>query len=297
MQLITSLIDLFLHLDKHLGAWITQFGAWTYLLIFLVIFVETGVVIFPFLPGDSLLFAAGSLAALNNNVSLNVFILYPVLASAAVIGDNTNYWIGTYVGPRAFTDKVRFLKKEYLDRTHRFFERFGVWAILMGRMLPVVRTFIALPAGIAKMDRTRFHIYTFIGSLPWCLGLAWLGFFLGEVLRQFAPVATAYGDPSFAELCLEERRRLHVNGHVVSVGGPILTAPGVVDQPARQPRLGAVARRVGAGRPRPARLQCAAHEQGRVRSRVRGAALPDGRPQDHAADRAERGGQVPGLVA
>ena len=181
MQLITSLIDLFLHLDKHLGAWITQFGAWTYLLIFLVIFVETGVVIFPFLPGDSLLFAAGSLAALNNNVSLNVFILYPVLASAAVIGDNTNYWIGYHIGPRVFSEKIRFLKKEYLDRTHEFYVKHGPIAIILARFMPFIRTFSPFVAGVGRMPYLRFVIYDIFGGLLWTGLFIFGGYFFGNL--------------------------------------------------------------------------------------------------------------------
>jgi len=181
MQLITFLIDLFLHLDKHLGAWITQFGAWTYLLIFLVIFVETGVVIFPFLPGDSLLFAAGSLAALNKNVSLNVFILYPLLASAAIIGDNTNYWIGYNIGPRVFTEKVRFLKKEYLDRAHAFYVKHGAITIIIARFMPIIRTFSPFVAGVGRMPYLRFVVYDLLGGALWTGLFIFGGYFFGNL--------------------------------------------------------------------------------------------------------------------
>src|SRR5512138_1123744 len=140
MNFVQILVDLFLHLDKHLSAVITQYGTWTYGLLFLVIFIETGLVVTPFLPGDSLLFAAGAIAALPSG-GLNVFVLYAAVAVAAILGDTVNYWIGHYVGPRAFSGKVRFLKKEYLDRTQAFYEKYGGKTIFLARFVPIIRTF------------------------------------------------------------------------------------------------------------------------------------------------------------
>jgi len=181
MQIITYLIDLFLHLDKHLQVLLAQFGPWTYLLIFLVIFVETGVVIFPFLPGDSLLFAAGTLAALTKNVSLNVFVLYALLASAAVIGDNTNYWIGYNIGPRVFTEKVRFLKKEYLDRAHEFYVKHGAITIIIARFMPIIRTFSPFVAGVGRMPYARFVAYDILGGALWTGLFIFGGYFFGNL--------------------------------------------------------------------------------------------------------------------
>ena len=148
MQIISELVDFILHLDVHLNAIIQNFGIWTYLILFLIIFLETGVVITPFLPGDSLLFAAGSFAALG---SLNVWVLFIILTLAAILGDTLNYWIGHFIGPRAFSGNVRFLKKEYMDRTHEFYDRHGGKTIILARFIPIIPTFAPLVAGIGAM--------------------------------------------------------------------------------------------------------------------------------------------------
>ncbi len=168
MPVIQFLIDFFLHLDTHLSAVITQYGVWTYALLFVVIFVETGLVITPFLPGDSLIFAAATFAALG---SLNVVLLFVLLAAAAVLGDTVNYWIGHYLGQRAY--QIRWIKKEYLDRTHAFFERYGGKTIFLARFVPIIRTFAPFVAGIGRMSYGYFISYNVFG------GIAWVGLFTG----------------------------------------------------------------------------------------------------------------------
>jgi membrane-associated protein len=163
--------DWILHLDKHLATVVQAYGTWTYLILFGVIFCETGLVVTPFLPGDSLLFAAGAVAS-RPDFNLSVTTLFMLLSAAAIVGDNVNYWIGTYVGPRAFTGKVRFLKKEYLDRTHRFFEKYGGKAVVLARFVPIVRTFTPFVAGIGRMSYAKFLAYDIPG------GLAWVGIFV-----------------------------------------------------------------------------------------------------------------------
>mgnify|MGYP000894755385 CR=1 FL=1 len=180
MQFITYIIDLFLHLDKHLSLLITQVGSWTYVLLFAVIFMETGLVITPFLPGDSLLFAAGTLAALKGS-SLHVVILYLVVATAAVLGDTANYWIGHFIGPRVFTEKVPFLKKEYLDRTHEFYEKHGGITILLARFIPIIRTFAPFVAGVGKMSYFHFISYNIFGGILWTALFTFGGYFFGNI--------------------------------------------------------------------------------------------------------------------
>jgi len=178
MDLISYLIDLFLHLDEHLNAVIQAYGVWTYLLLFLIIFMETGLVIFPFLPGDSLLFAAGTFAGMG---SLNIYILVITLSVAAILGDTVNYWIGHYIGPRAFSGEVRFLKKDYLDRTHAFYERHGGKTIILARFIPIIRTFAPFVAGIGAMTYGNFITYNVIGGVAWVLLFTLLGYFFGSI--------------------------------------------------------------------------------------------------------------------
>src|SRR5450759_56093 len=180
MQLIPYLIDLILHLDKHLRALITQFGVWTYVILFIIIFIETGLVVMPFLPGDSLLFAAGTLTALDNS-PLNIFVLYILVATAAVLGDTANYWIGKEIGPRVFNEKVRFLKKEYLDRTHTFYEEHGNITIFLARFIPIIRTFAPFVAGIGRMSYGQFISYNVFGGLVWTALFTFGGYFFGNL--------------------------------------------------------------------------------------------------------------------
>jgi membrane-associated protein len=178
MEIISELVDFILHLDVHLNSIIQNFGIWTYLILFLIIFLETGVVITPFLPGDSLLFAAGSFAGLG---SLNVFALFLILSLAAILGDTLNYWIGHYIGPRAFSGNIRFLKKEYLDRTHEFYERHGGKTIILARFIPIIRTFAPFVAGIGAMDYPRFLFFNVAGALLWVSLFTFGGYFFGNL--------------------------------------------------------------------------------------------------------------------
>jgi membrane-associated protein len=180
MELIQTIIDLFLHLDKHLGNLIQQIGVWSYAPLFFVIFMETGFVITPFLPGDSLIFAAGTLAALPES-PLNVVVLFLGLAAAAILGDTTNYWIGHYVGPRVFTEKIPFLKKEYLDRTHKFYEKHGGITIFLARFIPIIRTFAPFVAGVGAMSYGKFITYNIVGGLVWTALFTFVGYFFGNL--------------------------------------------------------------------------------------------------------------------
>jgi membrane-associated protein len=180
MNLILRLIDFILHIDTHLEKIIQQFQTGTYLILFLVIFLETGFVITPFLPGDSLIFAAGAFSARAGS-PLNVLVLYVLLAAAAIAGDTANYWIGHYIGPRAFSGKVPFLKKEYMDRTHAFYEKHGGKTIIIARFIPIIRTFAPFVAGIGAMSYRRFIAYNVIGGWAWMTLFLFAGYFFGEI--------------------------------------------------------------------------------------------------------------------
>jgi membrane-associated protein len=178
MDVLTNLIDLFIHLDKHLNGVIQTYGTWTYLFLFLIIFLETGFVVTPFLPGDSLLFAGGTFAGLG---ALNIYTLFLLLCLAAFLGDTANYWIGHFVGPKAFSGNVRFLKKEYLDRTHEFYERHGGKTIILARFIPIIRTFAPFVAGIGKMSYWRFITYNLVGGMSWVALFTFGGYFFGNL--------------------------------------------------------------------------------------------------------------------
>jgi membrane-associated protein len=178
MELIHFFIDYFLHLDQHLNVVIQSYGTWTYLLLFLIVFCETGLVVTPILPGDSLLFAAGAFAALG---SLDVKVLFVLLGIAAVAGDTVNYWIGHYIGPKVFQQDMRFLKKEYLDRTHEFYERHGGKTIIIARFMPIIRTFAPFVAGVGSMTYVRFISYNVIGGVAWISLFIFGGYFFGNI--------------------------------------------------------------------------------------------------------------------
>ena len=176
MEQIKFLIDLFLHLDEYMANIISQYGAWTYGILFAVIFMETGFVVTPFLPGDSLLFAAGTFAALG---SMNVWLLIALLIVAAIAGDTVNYWIGHYLGDRAYN--IKWIKKEYLDRTHAFFEKHGGKTIFLARFVPIVRTFAPFVAGMGRMTYGYFFSYNVFGGIVWVLLFTLLGYFFGNI--------------------------------------------------------------------------------------------------------------------
>ena len=179
MEFIKNFIELFMHLDKHLNVIIQNYGVWTYLLLFLIIFCETGLVVTPLLPGDSLLFAAGTFAALG---SLEVGWLFVLLSVAAIAGDTVNYWVGHYVGPKVFhKEDVRFLKKKYLDRTHEFYEKHGGKTIILARFIPIIRTFAPFVAGIGRMTYGHFMSYNVIGGLAWIAIFLFGGYFFGNI--------------------------------------------------------------------------------------------------------------------
>ncbi|NPA30789.1 MAG: DedA family protein [Chloroflexi bacterium] len=175
-------IDLFLHLDKHLTTALEVLGPWTYVLLVVIIFLETGLVVTPFLPGDSLIFAAGTFAALGQ---MNVALLFLLLASAAILGDTVNYWIGHRLGLRLFQTQNRWLKKvlkeEHLIRTQEFYDKYGGFAVVLGRFVPIVRTFVPFVAGIGAMNYSRFIYYNVVGALAWVGLFLFLGYFFGNI--------------------------------------------------------------------------------------------------------------------
>jgi membrane-associated protein len=178
MEWVKQFVDLFLHLDTHLSQVIAQYGTWTYLILFLIVFCETGLVITPFLPGDSLLFAAGTFAALGD---LDVRLMILLLVVAAIVGDTVNYWVGAAIGPRAFQGNHRFLKKEHLDRTHAFYEKHGGKTIILARFVPIIRTFAPFVAGVGAMSYGRFLTYNVVGAVLWVALLVLAGFFFGNI--------------------------------------------------------------------------------------------------------------------
>ena len=178
MDLLHSFIDVFLHLDKHLADVISKYGIWTYAILVIIVFCETGLVVTPFLPGDSLLFAAGAMAALG---TLNPHLLLLLLIISAILGDTVNYWIGNKIGPKVFTSGSRFFKKEHLDRTHAFYEKYGAKTIILARFIPIVRTFAPFVAGVGSMSYGRFLLYNIIGGIVWCALFIYAGFYFGNI--------------------------------------------------------------------------------------------------------------------
>jgi len=193
MDVIKNVIDFILHIDVKLDQIIQLFHGWTYAILFVVVFIETGLVVTPFLPGDSLLFAAGALTARPGS-PLNIFFLYLLMVLAAVAGDTVNYWIGRFVGPKVFTQKSKLFKKEYLDRTQAFYEKHGGKAIFLARFVPIVRTFAPFVAGIGKMRYGHFISYNIIGGILWPAVFLFTGYFFGGqpfVQKHFSLIAVA----------------------------------------------------------------------------------------------------------
>ena len=178
MEMLYKVFDFFLHLDKHLSDIVSLYGTWTYSILFVIIFCETGLVVTPFLPGDSLLFAAGAIAGLGG---LDIWSLILILCLAAVIGDTVNYHIGLYIGPKVFKIKdSKIFKQEYLERTERFYEKHGAKTIIIARFVPIIRTFAPFVAGVGKMSYLKFIRYNIIGGIAWVFGFAFAGYWFGQ---------------------------------------------------------------------------------------------------------------------
>ncbi|EKQ51300.1 MULTISPECIES: DedA family protein [unclassified Clostridium] len=177
MNTFAYLIDMFLHLDKYLGVVINNYGFETYLMLFVIIFLETGLVITPFLPGDSLIFAAAAFAAMG---MLNIFILIGILMAAAILGDTSNYEIGRLLGNKMIKSG-KFIKKEHLDKTHKFYEKYGGKTIIFARFIPIVRTLAPFVAGVGEMDYKNFISFNAVGGVLWVLGVSALGYFFGAI--------------------------------------------------------------------------------------------------------------------
>jgi membrane-associated protein len=179
MEAIQFFIDILLHLDKHLDWVIRTYGIWTYAILFLIIFCETGLVVTPFLPGDSLLFAAGTFVAIG---SLDMALITGLLSLAAIVGDTVNYWIGYVMGPKVFTrEDSRFLNKEHLERTHRFYQKYGGKTIILARFIPIIRTFAPFVAGIGMMTYRRFIAFNILGGIAWIFSLVLTGYYFGNI--------------------------------------------------------------------------------------------------------------------
>ena len=187
MEFLKRILDLVLHIDRHLDGMIGEYGLWIYGLMFLIVFCETGLVITPFLPGDSLLFALGTFAARPEGLSFSALAVSLIVA--AIIGDSVNYWIGAWFGPRIFRgEKIRFLNPKHLERTHEFYERYGGKTIILARFVPIVRTFAPFVAGMGRMTYRQFMIYNVVGGILWVIGFLFLGFSFGNqpvVKRNF----------------------------------------------------------------------------------------------------------------
>jgi len=178
LELIYSLIDFILHIDQHLVEIVNDYQTWTYLILFLIIFAETGLVVTPFLPGDSLLFAAGAIIA-KPETDLNIYLMCILLIMAGILGDLVNYHVGKYVGPKAFSGKYRLLKQEYLEKTQQFYIKYGGKTIIYARFIPIIRTFAPFVAGIGTMSYGRFASYNVVGAVVWVSSFLFLGYFFG----------------------------------------------------------------------------------------------------------------------
>ncbi len=183
MDALRKLIDIVLHLDRYLKDLVPEYGVWIYAILFLIVFCETGLVITPFLPGDSLLFAIGALAGAG---SLSLVGVQGTLIAAALCGDNTNYWIGHFIGPKLFNRESRLLNRKHLDRTHAFYERYGGKTIIIARFVPIVRTFTPFVAGLGRMTYMRFLSFSVFGALLWVISITLAGYFFGglEIVKK-----------------------------------------------------------------------------------------------------------------
>jgi membrane-associated protein len=193
MEILAALWDLIVHLDAHLAAFVAQHGVWVYGLLFLIVFCETGLVVTPFLPGDSLLFVAGAIAAAGD---MNIAALMATLVAAALCGDNVNYWVGRWLGPKVFHfERSRWFNPAHLARAHAFYGRHGGKTIVLARFVPIVRTFAPFVAGASAMNHSRFQFFNILGALIWVLLLVLLGYFFGNIpfIRQYLNVIAIIG--------------------------------------------------------------------------------------------------------
>lgn len=213
MELISALIDFILNIDVHLVEIVNNYQTWTYLILFLIIFAETGLVVTPFLPGDSLLFAAGAIIA-KPETDLNIYLMCILLIVAAIIGDMVNYHIGKYIGPKAFSGRYKLLKQEYLDKTQSFYNKYGGKTIIYARFVPIIRTFAPFVAGVGSMQYSRFASYNVIGAIVWIVSFLFLGYFFGGIpvikdnftIVIFAIIVLSILPP-FIEIIRERRKK------------------------------------------------------------------------------------------
>lgn len=180
MEVLKSVIDFILHIDKHLAAIIQQYNQLTYLILFVIIFAETGLVVTPFLPGDSLLFAAGALIA-GGNTGLSIYLLAVILIAAAFLGNTVNYLLGRYLGHKVFKEENKVLKLEYYNRTKAFFDKHGALAVILSRFMPIIRTIAPFVAGVGRMPMWKYSIYNIIGGASWILLMLFAGYLLGNI--------------------------------------------------------------------------------------------------------------------
>jgi membrane-associated protein len=178
VELVATLWDLAVHLDQHLASFVAEHGAWVYALLFAIVFCETGLVVTPFLPGDSLLFVAGAIAAVGD---MNIFAVVATLIAAALCGDNVNYWVGRLVGPKVFTTRSRWLNARHLQRAHDFYERHGGKTIIIARFMPIVRTYVPFVAGLGAMPYLRYLAFCVIGAIAWVGSICTVGYFFGNI--------------------------------------------------------------------------------------------------------------------
>ncbi|HRI00445.1 MAG TPA: DedA family protein [Saprospiraceae bacterium] len=178
VEIIQQLAEFILHIDDHLVELTQQYGIYIYIILFLILFAETGLVITPFLPGDSLLFAAGALCASGN---MNVVLLISICVAAAILGNITNFYIGKYVGPKLLQQKSKWIKEDYLIKTQKFYDKHGGKALILGRYLPFVRTFVPFVAGIGQMNESKFNLYNIVGALAWIVPIVLVGYWFGNI--------------------------------------------------------------------------------------------------------------------
>jgi membrane-associated protein len=180
LDLLNQFIYFLTHIDEVIRLWVTNYQTLTYLFLFVIIFCETGLVVTPFLPGDSLLFAAGAVAAMDGN-PINISLFIPIIIVAAFAGDNTNYWIGHFLGHKVYENNYRLIKREYLDKTHRFYEKHGASTLIIARFMPIIRTFAPFVAGVGTMKYRRFYKFSFIGNVLWVSMFSLAGFYFGNL--------------------------------------------------------------------------------------------------------------------